>query len=145
MVELYPVWEENWTNSSGIFSETLEHGDSVTSEVIDNDGVLGTELSVWCNYGSGNPLDSGCEVRILRDIDGTNFETEADVPYGLTMPIGYEETDFNPATPSQRVQNIFVDSRRVSKFKVHVRNRTGDDLTVHLSYKSVSLQKENSE
>ncbi|WP_166820527.1 hypothetical protein [Thalassoroseus pseudoceratinae] len=143
MVELYPVWNSEWTTSS-VASESLEHDDTTLSEAIDNDGVTGTELFLWINYGEGNPLDSACVVKILRDVDGTNYESEDDAPYTFCLPIGYAEAIDTSETTNTRSQLVFVDSRRASKFKVHVTNRTGGDVIVSLYYRTVSLHKENS-
>ena len=127
-IEINPSWDSSWTATS-INASAISDSSSATSAAIDNDDKSGTEVSVTVAYG-GSATDP-ITVYLLRDVDGTNYESEDDKPFGFQMPV--------TASGTHR-RTFFVCGESVSKFKVKVVNTSGDSVTATVRYKQMIIE-----
>ncbi len=111
-------WDTSWATTS-INASSITTGNSVTTTAaISNDGKVATEVSVEIAYGA--VATAGVTVELLRDVDGTNFEATADVPWGLEMPRSV-------STTYRRTFTVYAEG--VSSFKIRVANTSGATVT----------------
>lgn len=77
-------WPLSWTAE---YDGTLTQGgtDTDTSAAIDLDIKAAIEISIDADYSDHAKATGGLFVYILRDINGTDYETEADNPWGFEM------------------------------------------------------------
>ena len=77
-------WPLSWTDE---FTGTLTQGatDTDTSVAIDLDVKASIEISIDVDYSNHAKATGGLFVYILRDINGTDYESEADNPWGFEM------------------------------------------------------------
>lgn len=109
--------DSSWATTS-INGSTVGNGSSeTTSSPISNDGKIGTQVSVTVVYGS--PATAGVQMMILRDIDGTNFESPNDLPWGLSLP-------YTASGTHRRAVTVPPD---IGDFKVAVVNPSGASVT----------------
>ncbi|QNN24350.1 hypothetical protein HED60_19420 [Planctomycetales bacterium ZRK34] len=108
-------WADSWTLLSTL---GISDQGSLSSAAISNDGKIASEVSVTLTYGS--TATEGAKVYIIRDIDGTNYEQEQDLPYGFSMP-------YSTSTTYRRAFTVRGDE--ASSFKILVTNDTGDSIT----------------
>lgn len=118
----YYDWDSAWSSTS--IDGTMADATSQTTAAISNDGKVVTEISVSVTYGG--TTDQGAQVYVLRDIDGTNYETSDDKPFGFELP-------YSTSSTRNRVFTIAAD--RVSDFKVEVSNDTGDTISTTVLYR----------
>jgi len=95
----------------GSVNQTINAATSAVFGTIDNDNKVATEVSVVLTYASGATL--GANVQIERDLDGTNFEAEASLPWTVPMP-------FLTNVTRERVFTAPADM--IGKFRVRVVN-----------------------
>ncbi len=117
MTSVVPNWDTSWTTTS-INNSTITDTSTATTAAIDNDLKAVTEISVEVTYGS--TATEGVKVYILRDIDGTDFEAVADNPTGFQMAVTVGAT---------RRKTFPIPGDRISKFKVHITNDSGDSVS----------------
>ena len=77
-------WPLSWTDE---FTGTLTQGGTTTntSAAIDLDVKASIEISIDVDYSDHAKATGGLFVYILRDINGTDYESEADNPWGFEM------------------------------------------------------------
>lgn len=95
----------------GSANQTINAAASAVFGTIDNDNKVATEVSIVLTYASGATF--GASVQIERDIDGTNFEAEASLPWSAPMP-------FLANVTRERV--IIIPADYCGKFRVRVVN-----------------------
>jgi len=122
-----PAWDANWTNTS-INSSAVTTGSTATSAAISNDVKIVTEVSVTIAYGG--TATEGVKVYLLRDIDGTNYETTNDMPWGFQMPF---------STSVTRYRSFTVSGSSISKFKILVSNASGATVTASVKFKQATV------
>lgn len=111
-------WVGSWTTLAG--SQAIADASTHTTAAVSNDTKLAREISVACAYGA--TATEGIKVYILRDIDGTNYEAVVDNPWGFEMP----------KTVSTTHRRTFTVPGTISKFKVHITNDSGAQVTVDI-------------
>lgn len=121
-------WDTSWTNSS-INGSTVTDGSSATTAAISNDGKSATEVSITVVYGG--TANEGIVAYVLRDTNGTNYESVADLPWGIALPADI-------STTFRRTFTVTAD--RVSNFKVHVTNDSGASVTATVKYRQAVVE-----
>ena len=126
-------WDASWTILDAAI--TLMQGGTTedTSAVVNCDGKAACEVSIDADYSNHAKATGGLFVYILRDVNGTSYETEDDNPWGFEMP--FTQNDTNRRTFS-------VDVSQVSKFKVMLDwdNSTGSSsVVVATAYKFATI------
>lgn len=108
-------WDAAYATTS-VNATAIAANASSTTATISNDEKLATEITVEIAYGA-TVTGGGAEIRVLRRIDATDFESVADAPQSFTMPVTASTTHrraitvpgsisdfqiqvFNPATNS---------------------------------------------
>lgn len=129
MTSIYTNWESSWTNTSINASTVTDGSSATTSSAISNDTKSATEVSITVAYGA--TANEGIVVTVLRDVDGTNFEAVADLPWGMAMP-------FDISTTFRRT--FTISAEKVSSFKVRVSNDSGASVTVSVKYKQAIVE-----
>ncbi|MEN6332963.1 MAG: hypothetical protein ABFE01_01815 [Phycisphaerales bacterium] len=78
-------WDTSWTEE---FSGTLTQGGTTddTSAAISLKGKAAVAISVDADYSNHAKATGGLFVHICRDINGGDFEVEADGPWSFEMP-----------------------------------------------------------
>lgn len=110
-------WDAAWAATS-INASALANAGSLTTAALSNDQKTATEVSVEIAYGG--TVNEGVKVYVLRDVDGTNFEAVADLPYGFELP--------RAASTTFR-RSFTVPAGEVSAFKIHLTNNSGASVT----------------
>lgn len=129
MATFNPNWDSSWTTTSINATTITDTTNVTTSSAISNDNKAVTEVSVSVAYGT--TADQGVTVYVLRDTDGTNFESVAhDLPWGFSMP-------YYVSTTCRRCFSIPGNS--ISKFKVYLDNHSGADVTATVDYKQATI------
>lgn len=129
MTTFNPNWDTSWTATSIDETVIADDASEVIDDEIDNDDKAATEVSITVTYGT--VAEQGVVVRVLRDVNGTDFEDpEADYPWGFQMPYGAEATTH---------RNFTVPGHHISKFKVHILNESGDDVEASVLYKQATI------
>jgi hypothetical protein len=119
-----------------INANQVNTGTNVVSAALDlaaaAPGVAACELSITAVY-SAHAFVSGGIVAILRDIDGTNYETILDLPWQLQLPFGNAVT---------RYRAFSVDPRQLRAFKVYADcpALTSASITYTIRYRTATLQ-----
>lgn len=103
-------WDANWTTLDAATVLTQGGTTTDTSIVIDCDGKAVFHLSVDTDYSNHAKATGGLFIYILKDINGTDYETEADGPWGFEMA-------FLQAGTRRWAQSF--DVRDITKIKVH--------------------------
>ena len=85
-------WEADWTEE---YSGTLTQGGTTedTSAALSLDGKAAIAISVDVDYSNHAKATGGLFVWILRDINGTDYEVEADNPWGFEMVFTQNSTN----------------------------------------------------
>lgn len=104
-------WAATQKSSSDWTADSLAASGEETSDAISLDTLGGIEISVKVVY-NGSATDP-VTVYVLRDTDGTNYETSSDSPWGFNMPFSAGGTHYKTFT-------VYGDE--VSSFKVSVLN-----------------------
>jgi hypothetical protein len=102
-------WDAAWTVLDAAIVLTQGGTTEDTSDEVSLDGKAACELSIDADYSNHAKATGGLFVWILRDINETDFEAEADLPFGIEMV-------FTQAGTNRRT--ISIDPSQVSKFKV---------------------------
>lgn len=98
----------------------ISNGADDTSDAQDLDGKAAAEVSVKAVYAAGT-VTQGLKVYILRDQDGTDYEAEADLPWGFEMPYSSGGT---------YRKTFSVSPADMGGFKILVTNDSGVQVTV---------------
>jgi len=114
-------WDAGWSVIDAAI--VLTQGGTIidTSDVIDCDGKAAVEISIDADYSNHAKATGGLFVYVLRDIDGSDYEVEADGPWGFEMPFTQAGT---------RRRTFTVDCSQISEFKLHLDwdNSTGSSV-----------------
>lgn len=110
-------WAASWTADGTISGSNIADAGDATSDEISNDGDLATEVSIEIAYGA--TANEGVKVYVLRDVDGTNFEAEADSPWGFEMPYSTSTTH----------RKTFTVPGSISAFVILLTNDSGAQVT----------------
>ena len=126
-------WDAGWTVIDAAI--VLTQGGTIidTSAVIDCDGKAACEISIDADYSNHAKATGGLFIYVLRDIDGTSYEVEADLPWGFEMP-------FTQAGTHRRC--FTVDCSQISEFQIHLDwdNSTGSSaVTVATAVKYATI------
>lgn len=122
-----PNWAAAWSNTS-INGGSISDASNATTAAISNDEVGGTEVSVRVTYGG--TATEGIKVYVLRDLDGTNYETVNDNPWGIELPY---------AVSGSRSRVFTIPSQLASNFKIHVTNDSGAAVTCTVKTRQFTL------
>lgn len=78
-------WADTWSDE---YSGTLTQGGTTddTSDAISLDGKAAIAISVDADYSNHAKATGGLFIHICRDINGTDYEVEADSPWAFEMP-----------------------------------------------------------
>lgn len=117
MTNIIQNWDTSWASTS-ISSTSIADGTAATTAALSLDEKSACEVSVTVTYGA--TATEGVKVYVLRDTDGTNYETVDDKPWGFELA---------KSSGTTRRRTFTVAADRVSVFKVSVVNDTGDDVT----------------
>lgn len=128
MATFNPAWDANWTNTSINGSTITNATTSTITTAISNDVKIVTEVSVTIAYGG--TATEGVKVYLLRDVDGTNYETTNDLPWGFQMPF---------STSVTRYRTFTVSGSSISKFKILLSNNSGASVTATVKYKQATV------
>jgi hypothetical protein len=126
-------WDAGWTVIDAAIVLTQGGTDDDTSAVIDLDGKAACEISIDADYSNHAKATGGLFIFVLRDIDGTSYETEADGPWGFEMPFLQNGT---------RRRCFNVDCSQISEFKLYLDwdNSTGSSsVTVATAVKYATI------
>lgn len=113
----YFDWDASWTAIDTSLS--ISTGSTDTSDAISLDGKAAAEVSIECAYGA--TASTGLKVYICRDVDGTNYEAAADLPFGVVLA-------YSTSTTYRRT--ITIDAGQVGSFKILLSNASGATVTV---------------
>jgi hypothetical protein len=102
-------WDAGWTAIDAAILLDQSGTTEDTSAVIDCDGKAACEISIDADYSNHAKATGGLFVYILRDIDGTSYETEDDEPWGFEMPFLQAGT---------RRRTFSIDVSQISEFKI---------------------------
>lgn len=127
MATINPNWDTAWTNTS-ILASAITNGSTATTAVISNDNKTGTEISVDVDYGA--TANEGVKVFVLRDINGTDFESSVDSPWGFMLAFAISLT---------RRRTFTVAGDMTSDFKIHVSNASGATVTADVKYRQMTV------
>lgn len=121
-------WEDTWTQE---FSGTLTQGgtDTDTSAEISMDGKYCICITVDADYSDHAKATGGLSVYILGDINGTDFESENDEPWGFEMPFSQNGT---------RRRSFVIYGGDYPSFKIHLHwdnSTASSSVTVVTKYK----------
>lgn len=128
MPSINPSWPLTWTATS-IAASTVTNGSTATTAAISQAAKTATEIAITIVYGG--TATAGAIIYLLRDVDGTNYEAVADVPYGFTMP-------YSASTTYRRA--FAVQGTDASRFKVMVSNPSGASITATVSYQQATTE-----
>lgn len=106
-----------------------------TSAEIDLDIKSACEVSIDVDYSNHAKATGGLSVYVLRDVNGTDFEAIADLPWGFEMPFTQNSTNRRTFT---------VDPGSVGSFKIYLSwaNSTGSSVaTVAMMYRTADVPK----
>jgi len=106
-------WAFAQSGAADIDATNIANAADLTSDAISNDDKLDTEVSVAIAYGA--TASQGVIVYVLRDADGTNYEAEADAPWGFSMPY----------TVSTTHRRVFTVPAQIGGFKLLLTNDSG--------------------
>lgn len=111
----------DWDASPAVLvnGQAITTGNSHTSGVVSLDAKAAVEVSIEADYSAGSPT-AGLKVYILRDLDGTNYQTVDDAPWGWEMPY---------AGGAERRGAVTVRGDEASSFKVLLTNASGVTVT----------------
>lgn len=133
MGTVYVDWPDTWTvlasgdGSRDIDALDLDDENTITSAAISQDAKVSTEISVAWTEGNDGACDGDVYVYVLRDIDGTNYQTLSDPPaLGCVIDATQNTTRYGVFT---------VHSEEVSNFKILVDNDSGRDGNLTVRYK----------
>ncbi len=133
MPDTFYNWDAAWTVLDAAITLTQGGTTDDTSVVIDCGDAAAVEVSIDADYSNDAKATGGLYVYVLRDIDGTSYEVEADKPWGFEMP--FTQNGTNRRTFS-------VSPGKVSKFKLLLvwKNSTaGSSVTVATAYKKATI------
>lgn len=116
----YIDWDTSWANL-GTINQTINASSNTVFGTVSNDTKVATEVSIIGTFAAG-ASSSSAVVQIERDIDGTNFESQAAASWTVPLPF--------TAASTQTELVITVGADRVGKFRVRVVN---DDASNALS------------
>ena len=97
------------------------------------DGYAAIEISVDADYSDHVKATGGLFVYILRDINGTDYETEDDNPWGFEMPFVQNGT---------RRKTFVLSGADYSRFKIFLdwdNSTAGSNVDVVTSYQKASM------
>lgn len=127
----YIDWDASWTTTS-INNSTITTSSTSTTAAISNDLKVSTLVSVEVTNGASNT--TGAKVRILSDVDGTDYEVAADLPSRVFQL---------PSTSSTTFRRTFVvPASDYDDFKVSVENDSGNSnsmTAVYVRYKQAVI------
>ena len=114
-------WDAGWSVIDAAIVLTQGGTTDDTSAVIDCDGKAAVEISIDVDYSNHAKATAGLFVYVLRDIDGSDYEVEADGPWGFEMPFTQSGTHRRTFT---------VDCSQISEFKIYLDwdNSTGSSV-----------------
>jgi len=117
--------EFDWTGTytAEVNAQSVADAGDHTSGAISNDGKLATKVGITVAYGG--TANEGVKVFVLGLVDGTNYEAEADDPWGFEMP-------FSTATTHRRT--FVVPAGVHDSFKILATNDSGAQITLDVDY-----------
>lgn len=126
-------WDASWTVIDAAI--VLTQGGTIvdTSDAVSLDGKAACEVSIDADYSNHAKATAGLRVYVLRDINGTDYEAVADLPWGFEMP-------FTQAGTNRR--SFVVDPGKIGRFKLYLDwgNTTGSSaVTVATSYRCATV------
>lgn len=117
--------EYDWTGTYTplVDAQAVADAGDHTSVAVSLDGKLAAKIGVTVAYGA--TVNQGVKVYVLGLVDGTNYEGEADSPWGFEMP----------ATVSTTHRRVFtIPAGLHDSFKILVTNDSGAQVTVDVDY-----------
>ena len=121
-------WDAAWTELDAAIALTTGGTITDTSAAVDCDGKAACILSIDVDYSDHVKATSGLTVTILKDINGTDYETTTDQAWSIEINFTQDGTN-RKAIP--------IDVSMTNKFKVLLDwgNTTGSSIaTVATSY-----------
>lgn len=123
----YYDWDAGWTVL--VNGQAISSGGDHTSGAVELDQKAAAEVSIEADYAAGSPTE-GLRVYLLRELDGTNYETEADEPWGFMLP---------HSGGVERRRTISVDAAQIGRFKLLCTNDSGVGITVTVRYRTAVI------
>lgn len=119
--------------SSGTDVDDIDVNDeaTLTTDAVDLDGKAACEISVEWIEGNDGACDGDVYVYLLRDIDGTNYQTIDDNPQCIGVVDATQNTT--------RYIGCNVYPSEVGKFKVLVDNDSGQDGDLSLRIRTATI------
>lgn len=103
-------WDAAWTAiDTALAHQEGEASAESISAVIDLDGKAACTITIDVDYSNHAKATGGLFVYLLADINGTDYEVEADGPWGFEMPFTQNDT---------HRRKFFVDPKTYNKFKL---------------------------
>lgn len=133
MPDTFIKWDAGWTVLDAAIVLTEGATTENTSAVIDCRDCMALEISIDADYSNDVKATGGLFVYALRDIDGTAYESEADLPWGFEMPFVQSGT---------RRRTFSVNVSQVSELKLMLdwdNSTSGAVVTVATAYKKATI------
>ena len=126
-------WDAAWTTIDEVIVLTTGGTDTDISAAISLKGKAACEVSIDADYSDHAKLTAGLSVYLLRDINGTDYESPGDLPWGFEMP-------FTQLASNRR--SFTVDPALMGSFKIYLAwgNTTeSSNVTVATSYRCATV------
>lgn len=127
MSQYYEWGDLSWTTH--LSGQAISTGSSYTTNVIALDALAAVEVSIEADYAAGSPTQ-GLKVYILRELDGTNYQTIDDAPWGWEMPY---------AGGAERRGAVTIRGDEMGRFKILLSNASGVTVTVTVRYRTAVI------
>jgi len=122
-----------WSTIDAAIALTTAGTVNDTSAEIDISGKSACEVSIDVDYSDHAKATDGLHIYILRDVNGTDFEAVADLPWGFEVEFLQNGT---------RRRTFTVDPGSMGSFKVYLEwgNTTASSVaTIATSYRTASV------
>jgi len=114
----------NWT-ADAIADAATEAGDG-----LDCDEKAAVEITVTAAEDNTGAIDGDVTVSVLRDVDGTNYETVSMASYAA---------NFRPVQNSTVYWSIVLSCAQWSKFNLSIENQSGQEIALTVKYKFATV------
>lgn len=117
--------EYNWSGAytALVNAAAVANGGDNTSAAVSLDGKLALKIGITVAYGA--TASQGVKIYVLGLVDGTNYEAEADLPWGFDMP-------YTVSTTHRRT--FVIPAGMHDSIKILATNDSGASITLDVDY-----------